>query len=98
MLTSTTLPSPAFATHSTLPAIVSAVGRLPVWKVSATRCFGTSIRETVPSPRLATYTTSGIVASALGWSPTLYGGPLAAFVFGSIRVTVLSSSFETQTE
>src|SRR6185436_19399049 len=86
--TAQTEPSPAV----TLPA----PDRVPIWIVSATAFTSVSKRETLPSRPLAVHTAPAWTATPVG---VAWSGNLPSWrVSGSMRDSVLSAAFATQTD
>jgi hypothetical protein len=85
------------ATQTEPLEIVRPVGWSPTLMVSTTRRERGFTRETVSSPELVTQIDPLPEPTPLGSSPTLIGLPDTRFVAGSIRTSVSSSRFTTQT-
>ena len=91
-----TVPSRPFATQSAAGVASTAVGPSPTRVVAATAFVSVSMRTSVLSPAFATHAPAAFTATAAGPWPT--GIVVVTSVAGSMRVTVPSARFVTQTE
>ena len=91
-----TVPSRLFATHRAVGVARTAAGPSPTGVVPATAFVPVSTRTSVLSPAFAIHAPAAFTATAAGPWPT--GIVVATSVVGSMRVTVPSERFVTQTE
>src|SRR5262249_53300730 len=91
-----TVPSPPFATQTADRVASTAAGPLPTGVAAETAFVVVSTRATLLSSAVAIHAPAALTATAAGPWPT--GIDIVKSVSGSIRVTVPSARFVTQTE